>query len=128
LLPSHYLFYIELSIPISCVPTSLFKSKSVIAFSSSPVLAGWLYAPYEPATYIVFAALNLILNCPGLELAIAVHRGLPTGRPLPCVPYVPCVPIRSGDVAQRRFWPVEAWDSWLSPPVLKVGNAGQVVI
>ena len=74
---------------------------------------------------VMFAALSLILDCPGLELAVAVHDGLPTGRPLPCVPCDPCVPVRSGDIARRRFWPVEAWDGWPSPPVLKVG---QVVI
>jgi len=74
----------------------------------------------------VFTALNLILNCPGLELAVAVHRGLPTRRPLPYVLYIPCVPVRSGNVTQRRFWPVKAWDGWLSPLVLKVGNAGKI--
>src|SRR6266567_8181570 len=37
----------------------------------------------------MFTALNLILDCPGLELAVAVHRGLPTRRPLPCIPCVP---------------------------------------
>ena len=123
MLPSYYLFYVELSIPVSYIPTSLSKSESVITSSSSPVLAGWLYAPYKPAMYIIFAVLNLILNCPGLKLAVAVHRGLPTRRPLPCVPCIPYVPIRSSDIAQHRFWPVKAWDGWLSPPVLKVGNA-----
>jgi len=72
---------------------------------------------------VMFIMLNLILNYPGLKLTIAVHGGLPTGRPLPCVLYIPYVPIWSGNVAQRRFWPVKAWDSWLSPLVLKVGNA-----
>jgi len=71
----------------------------------------------------MFAALSLILNCPGLKLAIAVHKGLPTGRPLPCIPCDPYVPIWSGDIARRRFWPVKAWDGWPSPLVLKVGNA-----
>ena len=108
MLPSYYLFYIELSIPISCVPTSLSKSEFVIASSSSPILTGWLCAPYKPAACVVFAALNLILNYPGLKLTVAVHRGLSTGRPLPYVLYVPCVPVRSSDVAQRRFWPVKA--------------------
>jgi len=56
----------------------------------------------------MFAALSLILNYPGLKLAVAVHNGLPTGRPLPCVPCNPYVPIQSGDIARRRFWPVEA--------------------
>jgi len=115
----------ELSISVSYVPTSLSKSKSIIAFSSSPVLASWLCAPYKLAAYVMFTALNLILNYPGLKLAIAVHGGLPTGRPLPCVLCVPCIPIRSGNIARRRFWPVKAWDGWLSPLVLKVGNAGK---
>ena len=88
---------------MSCVPTSLFKSESVIASSSSPILAGWLYAPYKPAACIMFTALNLILNCPGLELAVAVYGGLPIGCPLPCVLCVPCVPVRSGNIARRRF-------------------------
>jgi len=83
----------ELSIPISYVPTSLSKFKSVIASGSSPVLTSWLYAPYKLATYIMFAALNLILNYPGLKLAVAVYRGLPTGRSLPCVLCVSYVPI-----------------------------------
>jgi len=99
---------VELSIPISYVLTSLSKSKSVIASSSFPVLTGWLYAPYKPAACIVFAALNLILNYPGLELAVAVYRGLPTGRPLPYVLYVPCVPVQSGNVVRRCFWPIKA--------------------
>jgi len=98
----------ELSISVSYIPTSLSKSKSIIASGSSPILAGWLYAPYEPAACIVFTALNLILNYPGLELAIAVYRGLPTGRPLPCVLYIPYVPVQSSDVARRCFWPVKA--------------------
>ena len=88
---------------MSCVPTSLSKSKSIIASSSSPVLTGWLYTPYKPAIYIVFTALNPILNCPGLKLTIAVYRGLPTGRPLPYILCVPYVPVRSSNVARRRF-------------------------
>ncbi len=106
---------------MSCVPISPSISESIITSSPSPVLAGRLCAPCESALCVVLAALNLILDCPGLELSVAVHRGLPTGRPLPCVPCVPCVPVRSGDVARRRFWPVEAWDG----PTLKVGNAGK---
>jgi len=88
----------ELSIPISYVPTSLSKSESIIASGFSPVLAGWLYAPYKLAACVIFTALNLILNYPGLKLAVAVHRGLPTGRPLPYVLCVPYVPIRSGNI------------------------------
>ena len=112
-------------------------SESVIVSDSFLVLTGWLCALWESAANVMFAALSLILDCPGLELAVAVHEGLPTGRPLPtgcplptgrplsCVPCDPCVPVLSGDIARRRFWPVEAWDSWPSPPVLKVGNAGK---
>jgi len=62
----------ELSISVSCVPTSLSKSEFVIASGSSPVLAGWLYAPCKLAACVVFAALNLILDCPGLEWAIYI--------------------------------------------------------
>ncbi len=96
---------------MSCVPTSPFISKSIITSSSSLVLTGWLCAPCESALYIVLAALNLILDCPGLELAVAVHGVFPTGLPLLCVPCVPCVPcalVWSSDVAQHRFWPVKA--------------------
>jgi len=58
---------------MSCVPTSLSKSKSVIASGSSPVLAGWLCVPCEPAACVMFAALNLILDYPGLELAVGTE-------------------------------------------------------
>ena len=93
---------------MSYISTSLSKSKSVIASGSSPVLTGWLYTPYKLAIYIVFTALNLILNCPSLKLTIAVYRGLPTGRPLPCVLYVPYIPTRSGNITRHRFWPIKA--------------------
>ena len=89
---------------MSYIPTSPSISKSVITFSPSPVLAGRLYAPYKSALCVILAVLNLILNCPGLELAIAVYGGLPTGRPLPYipyipyVPYVPYVPVQSSDI------------------------------
>jgi len=78
---------------MSYIPTSLSKSKSVIASSSSPILAGWLCAPYKPAIYVIFTMLNLILNYPGLKLTIAIHRGLPTRRSLPYVLYIPYVPV-----------------------------------
>jgi len=84
---------------VSCVPTSAFISKSVIISGSSPILTGWLCALYRSAVNVIFAMLNLILNYPGLKLAIAVYRGLPIGRPLPYVPCDPYIPIRSGDVA-----------------------------
>jgi len=74
----------------------------------------------------MFTVLNLILNCPGLKLAVAVYRGLPTRRSLPYILYVPCVPVWSGNIAWHHFWPVKAWDSWLSPLVLKVGNARKI--
>ena len=121
--PSYYLFCVELSIPVSYILTSPFISKSVIISSSSPILTGRLYALYGLTINVIFAALSLILNCPSLELTVAVHRGLPTGRPLPCVPYGSHDPPQFGNIARRHFWPVEAWDSWLSPPVLKIGNA-----
>jgi len=41
----------------------------------------------------MFAALSLILNYPGLKLAIAIYNSLPTGRPLPYVPCDPYIPI-----------------------------------
>jgi len=91
--PNYYLFYIELSIPVFYVPISASISKSVIISSSSPNLTGWLYALYRLAANVIFAALSLILNCPGFELAIAVYRGLPIGHPLPCVPCDPYIPI-----------------------------------
>jgi len=78
---------------MSYIPTSLSKFKFVIASSSSPVLAGWLYAPYKLAACVIFAALNLILNYSSFKLAVAVYRGLPTGRPLPCVLCVPYIPV-----------------------------------
>ena len=74
----------------------------------------------------MFTALNLILNYPGLELTVAVYRGLPTRRSLPYVLYVPCIPVWSSNVTRHRFWPIKAWDSWLSPPVLKVGNVRKI--
>ena len=83
---------------MSCISTSLFKSKSIITSGSSPVLAGWLYAPYKLATCIIFTVLNLILNCPGLKLAVAIYRGLPTGRFFPYVLYVPYIPIWSSNI------------------------------
>ena len=93
---------------MSYIPTSLSKSKFVIASSSSPILASWLCAPYKPVVCIMFTVLNLILNCPGLELTIAVYRGLPTRRPLPYILCVPYIPIWSSNIAQRHFWPIKA--------------------
>jgi len=83
---------------MSYVPTSLSKSKSIIASSSSPVLTSWLYAPYKLAACIIFAALNLILNYPGLKLTIAIYGGLPTRRPLPYILYIPYVPVQSSNI------------------------------
>jgi hypothetical protein len=78
---------------MSCVPTSTFISESVIISSFSPILTSWLCALYGSAVNVIFAALSLILDCPGLELTITVHRGLSTGRPLPCIPCNPYIPI-----------------------------------
>jgi hypothetical protein len=110
---------------VSYIPISASISKSVIVSGSSPILTSWLYALYRLATNVIFAALNLILDCPGLELAVAVYRGLPTRRPLPYVPCDPYIPIWSSNITRRRFWPVKAWGGWPSPLVLKVGNAGK---
>jgi len=74
-------------------------SKSVITFSSFPVFIGWLCALCKLALCVMPAVLNLIFDCPGLELAMAVHGGLPTKWPLFCVLCIPCVPVCSGDVA-----------------------------
>ena len=74
---------------MSCVFTSASKSKSIINSGSSPNLTGRLYALYRLAANVIFATLSLILNYPGLKLAIAVYKGLPIGRPLPYVPYNP---------------------------------------
>ena len=83
---------------MSCVPTSPFISKSVITFSLSPVLARRLYAPYKSALYIVLAALNLILNYPGLKLAVVIYIGLPTRCPLPYVLCVLYISIQSSNI------------------------------
>jgi len=94
---------------MSYIPTSASISKSVIVSSSSPNLTSWLCALYRLAANVIFAALSLILGCPGLKLAVDIHRGLPIGCSLPCVPYNPCIPynpyipIRSGNIAWRRF-------------------------
>ena len=51
----------------------------------------------------MFTALSLILDYPGLKLAIAVHNSLPIGRPLPYIPCDPYIPIRSGNITRHRF-------------------------
>jgi len=71
------------------VPTSASKSKSIINSSSSPNPTSRLYALYRLAINVIFTTLSLILNYLGLKLIIAVHKGLPIGRSLPCVPYNP---------------------------------------
>jgi len=96
---------------MSYIPTSASISKSVIISGSSTSLTSRLCALYRLAVNIIFAALSLILNYPGLKLTIAIYRGLPIGHPLPYVPCNPYVPIWSGNIIQRRFWPVKAWDS-----------------
>jgi len=78
---------------VSYVPINAFISKSVIISGSFLVFTGWLYTLYKLAANVIFAALSLILNCPGFELAIAIYKGLPTGRPLPYILCDPCVPI-----------------------------------
>ena len=78
---------------MSYIPTSASISKSIIVSSSSPILTGWLYTLYRLAANIIFTMLSLILNCPGLKLAITIYRGLPIGHPLFYIPYNPYVPI-----------------------------------
>ena len=88
---------------MSCIPINASISKSVIISGSSPILTSWLYTLYRSAANVIFAALSLILNYPGLKLAVAIHKGLPIGRPLPYVPYNPYIPIRSNNITRRRF-------------------------
>jgi hypothetical protein len=113
---------------VSYVPTSTSISKSVIISSSSSILTSWLCALYGLAINIIFAALSLILNYPGFELAVAVYKSLSTRHSLPCIPCDPYIPIQSSDITRHYFWPIKAWDGWLSPLVLKVGNARKVPV
>jgi len=76
---------------VSYIPTSASIFKSIIISSSSPNLTSWLYTLYRLAVNVIFAVLSLILNYPGLKLAIAVYKGLPIGRPLPYIPYGPYI-------------------------------------
>ena len=76
-----------------CILTSPFISKSIIISSFSPVLFRRLCTLYKLTIYIVFAVLNLILDCPGLKLAVAVYRGLLIRQPLLYIPYVLYIPI-----------------------------------
>jgi len=78
---------------MSYVPTSASISKSVTISGFSPNFTSRLYTLYRLAVNIIFAVLSLILNCSGLKLTIAVHRGLSMGCPFLCVPCNPYVPI-----------------------------------
>jgi len=78
---------------MSYISISASISKSIIVSGSSPGLTGWLYTLYRLAVNVRFAAFSLILNYPSLKLAIAVYGGLFIGRPLPCVPYNPYIPV-----------------------------------
>ena len=60
---------------MSCIPISAFKSESIINSSSSPNFTGRLYALYRSAINVIFTVLSLILDCPSLELAVAVYKG-----------------------------------------------------
>ena len=106
---------------MSCVPTSPSKSESVIISGPSPIFTGQLCAPCKPALCIKLTVLNLILDCLGLKLAMAVYGGFPTKWPLFCVPCVFYVFVWSGDVTQYCFWPIKAWDG----PMLKIENTGK---
>ena len=70
----------ELSIFVSCVPTSPFKSESVIVSGFSPVFTGQLCALCKSALCVVSAVLNLIFNCLGFKLAVTIYGGLFTGQ------------------------------------------------
>ena len=113
---------------MSYVPINASISKSIIISGSSLILTSQLYALYKLAINIIFAALSLILNCPGLKLTIAVYKGLPIGHPLPYIPYNPYVPIQSSNITRCLFWPIKAQDGQPSPLVLKVGNARKAPI
>ena len=63
---------------MSYIPTKPFISKSIITFGFSLVFTKWLYTLYELALYIIFIALNLIFDCLGFKLAVAVYGGLLT--------------------------------------------------
>jgi len=78
---------------VFCVPISAFIFKSIIISGSSPGLTSQLYALYRLAVNIGFTVFNLILNYSGLKLAIAIYKGLSTGRSLPYIPYNPYIPI-----------------------------------
>ena len=84
---------------MSCVPTSASISKSIIVSSSSPSLTGRLYTLCGLAANVIFAALSLILNCPGLKLTVAIYRGLPIGCPTTnntLTTYYKCLNIKAG--------------------------------
>ena len=74
---------------MSYIPTKPFIFKSIITFSFSLILVKQLYAPYKLALYVILIILNLIFDCFGFELAVAVYGGLFTRQPLP---YIPCIP------------------------------------
>ncbi len=83
---------------MSYILTNPFISKFIIISNSSLVLIKWLYTLCKSAVYIIFAALNLILDYLSLTLAMAVYRGFPTGRFLPYILCDPCIPVRFSDI------------------------------
>ena len=64
-----------------------FMSEFVITFRPSFVFIKQLYALYKLAVYIIFAVLNLIFDCLGFKLTVAVYKGFFIRRTLL---YVPC--------------------------------------
>ena len=96
---------------MSYIFTNTFIFKFIIVFSPFPVLTSWLYTLYKLAVNVIFTILSLIFNYPNLKLTIAVHKGLPIGRSLPCVPCNFYIPIQSSNIARHHFWPIKAWDS-----------------
>ena len=104
---------------MSCVFISPFIFESVIISSLSPVFTGQLCALYESALCVKLTVLNLIFNCLGFKLAIAVYGGLFIEWSLFCVSCIPYVFFWSSDVAQCCFWPIETWDGL----ILKIKNS-----
>ena len=73
-------------------------SESVIISGFSPIFTGWLCAPCKSALCVVPVMLNLIFDCLGFKLAVAVYGGLPIEWPFFYVSYISCVPVCSSDV------------------------------
>ena len=67
------------------------------------------------AANVIFAALSLILNCPGLKLTIAIYRGLPIWRPLPYIPYCDGARARYLLYLTNQDFPSPGWKIAIGP-------------